>query len=509
MDVLLTFAGFHDPYTKGLVGDEQMAGPIMSLLAARSFDRVVLFGTPAAVRHAGDTKSAIKGKYPACSVENRETSLSDPTDYAAILTQLREHLGEVLCSYPAARFFVSVASGTPQMHACWLQLILNGELPGMILHVRPPQFVSKAAPAVSEVPLSDIPFAPPLAYALEWETAMDMPNRVPGVTPYQRAPVRRRAVDVARGIGLIGSHPAFQRVLEAAECLAENRCPVLLTGETGTGKELIARLIHLLGRESEGPFVPINCAAIPEQLVESYLFGHKKGAFTDAKSDMPGKFDAADGGVLFLDELGELPLATQSKLLRVLQDKKVEPVGASEPHLVNVRVMAATNAELKEAIEAGRFRRDLYFRLNVGELHLPALRERRSDITALTLSVLERVNRTVRQPRGISDEALRRLEAQDWPGNIRELENVIERSVIHCRGDRLEPENLIFSDCFRSESEASLPEPHEGFSLEGYLSEVRKRLLCRALELSNGNQSRAARLLGMTPQAVNKARKSL
>ena len=222
-------------------------------------------------------------------------------------------------------------------------------------------------------------------------------------------------------------------------------------------------------------------------------------------NDQMGKFDQADGGTLFLDELAELPLPTQAKLLRVLQDGIVEPLGAKKPHKVDVRIIAATNQDVNKAIKKGLFREDLYYRLNVGEVRLPPLRERRSDIPRITLHVLDRVNATLKKPKRLSPDALARLQSHAWPGNVRDLENVIERSVRLARRDILDADDLIISEPLASTDPlASLPEPQDGFSLEEYLTSARKQLILRALETARGNQSEAARLLGITPQAVHK-----
>ncbi len=208
---------------------------------------------------------------------------------------------------------------------------------------------------------------------------------------------------------------------------------------------------------------------------------------------------------MFLDELAELQLPTQAKLLRVLQDGVVEPLGAKKPHKVEVRIIAATNQDVHKAIKKGLFREDLYYRLNVGEVRLPPLRERRSDIPKVAVHVLDRVNATLKKPKRLSPEALTRLQSHAWPGNVRDLENVIERSVRLARRDLLDADDLIINEPIASTDPlASLPEPHEGFSLEGYLTSARKQLILRALETARGNQSEAARLLGITPQAVHK-----
>jgi transcriptional regulator with GAF, ATPase, and Fis domain len=306
-------------------------------------------------------------------------------------------------------------------------------------------------------------------------------------------------------LGIVGDHPAMQRSLEMGAMLASSQAPILILGETGTGKELFARYIHRLSGRPRETFVAVNCAAIPEDLVESLLFGHKKGAFTGAINDQVGKFDTADKGTLFLDELGDLPLPAQAKLLRVLQDGLVEPIGQARAHKVDVRIVAATNRDLRKLVRQGKFREDLFYRMNVGEIQLSPLRERRSDIPKLALHILDRLNASLRRPKRLSAEALSRLQSHNWPGNVRDLENVIERSVRLCRHDVLDADDLLISEpvTFADPLDA-LPDPYEGFSLDEFLGSARKQMILRALEAAKGNQSQAARMLGITPQAVHK-----
>jgi transcriptional regulator with PAS, ATPase and Fis domain len=252
-------------------------------------------------------------------------------------------------------------------------------------------------------------------------------------------------------------------------------------------------------------FVALNCAAIPKDLAESVLFGHRKGSFTGATSDQIGKLEQADGGTLFLDELGELSMAAQAKLLRVLEDGLVEPIGVRKPKKVDVRVIAATNQNLSKAIQRNEFREDLYYRLNVGEIKLSPLRDRRSDIPKLALHILDRINTGLKRPKRLSQAALIRLQAQPWPGNVRDLRNVIERSARLTTSDVIDADDLLISEPVVKEDPLNfLPEPTEGFSIEDFLSSARKQLILRAIESAKGNQSEAARLLGVSPQAIHK-----
>lgn len=489
-EVLLTFTGFHDPYAKGLVGQDEQPGPILSLVTATAFDHVILFSTPNTVAVTEATVAALKVTCPQTDVGVRDVPLEDPTDYFGILRGLRRHIREIVERSPGARFSIGVASGTPQMHACWVLLAASGEIPARILNVRPPRFVTKDYPLVCEVDLSAETFPAVRARIGARDGA--------GLEPPELAAAVQQ-------LGIVGDHPTMLAALDAVAALAGSDVPILIHGETGTGKEMIARLVHRLSGRPGDRFVALNCAAIPDELVESILFGHKRGAFTGAVSDQRGKFDVADKGTLFLDELGELPLVSQGKLLRVLQDGLIEPVGAKEPHKVSVRVVAATNKHLGRAIKQGKFREDLYYRLNVGEVALPALRDRRSDIPKIALTILDRINATLRAPKRLAQSALARLQAHDWPGNVRDLQNVIERSARLTRADVLDADDLLITaPVTYADPLEALPEPHHGFSMDDYLSSARKQLFLRAMEIARGNQSEAARLLGVSPQAVQK-----
>ena len=415
--------------------------------------------------------------------------LEDPTDYIGILKGLRKNFEEISNNALDAKYFISVASGTPQMHACWLLLVSSGEIPAHILHTRPPRFVTKDRPIISDVDLTLPEFPIVRSNILNIDTVDDSPD----------------TNKVIAQLGIVGDHPSIAKALKNAATLAQSDAPIIILGETGTGKEVFAKFIHLLSARASEQFVPINCAAIPEALVESLLFGHKKGSFTGATNDQIGKFDQANGGTLFLDELGELPLSMQAKLLRVLQDSLVEPVGDKKPHKVDVRIIAATNQDLGLAIKEELFREDLYYRLHVGEIRIPPLRERRSDIPKTALHVLDRINANLKRHKKLSPGALARLQGHSWPGNVRDLENVVERSVLLSQNNVLEADDLMISEPItKSDPLAMLPEPSEDFSLEGFLTSARKQMLLKALEMSEGNQSKAAKLLGVTPQAVHK-----
>jgi transcriptional regulator with PAS, ATPase and Fis domain len=311
--------------------------------------------------------------------------------------------------------------------------------------------------------------------------------------------------DALQELGIYVGSPALRRPAEQAGIAATSDLPALLLGETGTGKERFAHLIHRLSTRFRNDIVTINCAAIPKDIAESYLFGHTKGAFTGASADKKGVFESADCSTLFLDEIAELTLEVQAKLLRVIEDGAVLPLGSTTPRKIDVRIVAATNRDLKQEVSAGRFREDLYFRLEVLQIILPALRDRRIEVPQLAVALLRQINQRRHKPCQLSKEALSRLERYNWPGNVRQLSNVLERSVLYARSEILAPEDLlIIDDLPGKDIFAALPEPFPGFSIEDYLSRARGQFFLRALAACKGNQAEAAKLLGVTRQAVSK-----
>lgn len=299
---------------------------------------------------------------------------------------------------------------------------------------------------------------------------------------------------------IIGNSPAMNLVFERMNRIVKTDSTVLVTGESGTGKELVARALHYNGTRRDRPFVAVNCSAIPETLLESELFGHVRGAFTGAIKDKQGKFEAANHGTIFLDEIGTLPLHLQAKLLRVLQEQEVERVGATKPIKLHVRVISATNSDLEGMVKRGEFREDLFYRLNVIPLHLPPLRERQQDIAFLTAYFLEKQCRLMgRQLCSISKQALEVLERYSWPGNVRELENLIERMVA------LTDAAVLTADDIPSKIAAEKPagEPHyatlppDGVDLVATVARIEQELIAQAMESAGGVKARAAALLGI------------
>jgi transcriptional regulator with GAF, ATPase, and Fis domain len=299
---------------------------------------------------------------------------------------------------------------------------------------------------------------------------------------------------------IIGSSPALQRVLALVEKVAPTDTPLLITGETGTGKELFARAVHDLSPRRAGPLISVNCPAIPAELAESELFGHERGAFTGALNARPGKFELADGGTIFLDEVADLPMAVQVKLLRVLQEHETQRLGGRTVRKLNLRVVAATNRDLHAEMCAHRFREDLYFRLAGFVLDVPPLRERFDDIAVLASYFLDRAAATYQRAiKGFTPEAMEALRRYNWPGNIRELQSLVERAVLLCTSDVIRPEHL--SDLAVAGTQAG--------TFGGTIREEKRRRIEQALTQTGGNQAAAARLLGISPSNLARLMKSL
>ena len=311
---------------------------------------------------------------------------------------------------------------------------------------------------------------------------------------------QRLDVLLQQGIA-IGASPAFRRMMTLVDQVADSSATVLIQGESGTGKELVARTIHARSARTKGPFVAVNCAALPETLLESELFGYEKGAFTGAAGRKEGRFELADGGTLFLDEVADLSAVTQPKILRVLQEGEFERLGGTRTMRVDVRIVAATNQDLVQMVREKRFREDLYYRLNVITLNVPQLRERREDVRVLAQHFLRvYAAKNNRRLDGFTDEAIRRLEAYAWPGNVRELENVIERGVVLARGAQMDvadlPEEIAGA--------TPLPEGVLSVRIGTPLAEVEQRLLEETLRVTRGNKTLTARLLGIDPRTVSR-----
>ena len=473
MRILLAIPGEEDPYLPPSAST-RIKGPLLSLLQQRAFDRVLCFLT----RARSDIEPELRAACLASGASVQIIAVDSDVEQA------------IQSNWPrAAEVYVTGPSRQDPMLRSFFQ-------PFVFLRVFVP------ADLLDDVLIEDVPFHGGATNRVreprgDYAVSFDQPG-------LRVLPCAARSPEIVmRDVGLIGEHPAFRLEVEKAAAVAVHIVPILIQGETGTGKGVVARFIHELSDRAQGPLVAVNCGALPENLAESLLFGHVKGAFTGAHADQAGKFVLADNGTLFLDEVGELPLALQPKLLRVLEDGIVEPLGASRGRKVNVRVITATHRDLKKAILDKTFREDLYYRLSFTTIHLPPLRERRSDIPLLAAHIVNRVNRRLQKPKSLAADALQRLECQYWRGNVRDLENSIGRSMLFARTDQITAGDLQLEEN-PIQSPIETPEPYEGFSLETHLAQVRVELVEKSLKKTGGNQSAAARLLGLTPQAISK-----
>ncbi|WP_447651909.1 sigma-54-dependent transcriptional regulator [Pseudomonas abietaniphila] len=308
---------------------------------------------------------------------------------------------------------------------------------------------------------------------------------------------------------LLGNSPPMQALRKQIGKLARSQAPIYISGESGSGKELVARLIHEQGPRIDKPFVPVNCGAIPAELMESEFFGHRKGSFTGAHEDKPGLFQAANGGTLFLDEVADLPLAMQVKLLRAIQEKSVRAVGGQQEQVVDVRVLCATHKDLSVEVAAQRFRQDLYYRLNVIELRVPPLRERREDIEEIANSVLRRLAEGADEPPArLAIQALTALKGYRFPGNVRELENMLERAYTLCENDQINADDLRLAEP-ASVNNQDGPSLADIDNLEDYLESVERKLILQALEETRWNRTAAAQRLNLTFRSMRYRLKKL
>ena len=321
--------------------------------------------------------------------------------------------------------------------------------------------------------------------------------------------------------GMIGSAPVIQTLRQQISRLARSQAPVHIHGESGSGKEVVARLIHNNGPRATGAFVAVNCGAIPPELMESELFGHVKGSFTGASQDKVGLFQAASGGTLFLDEVADLPLTMQVKLLRAIQEKTIRPVGASEEQHTDIRLLSATHKDLANEVETGKFRQDLYYRINVIDVRVPSLRERLEDVPALTKNILTRIGTAHGTAEArLENSAVNALNNYTFPGNVRELENILERALALSEGDSITADDLQFSSATtrdpvssqdeNSERSDKAHESHNAYGdLEGYLEDIEREMISRALEQCRWNKTETAKMLGISFRSLRYRQKKL
>jgi len=516
MDILFTFAGNRDPYNPEIVKGVFTDGPVLTLLAERSFHAVHIFTNSSSLLNAQRLQQEISKRTRDVRTRIHNIDIPDPTDYEMLFLHMSARCREILDEYGDRRpdCFIATASGTPQMQTVWFLMAQSGIVPATLLKITPSRFLRPQQKVVSEIRLSlpDFPKITPSS-----PEAMDI-----AATYLRNEKLEAEHFEIIKefsGLQMIGRSLAFMRILDTIKSVAPYDTAVLIQGETGTGKELVARSIHYNSARKNEPLITVNCAAIPETLVESELFGHEKGAFTGATQQKKGKFELADGGTIFLDEIGDMPMQAQAKILRVLQEKEITRVGGVKAIHTDVRLIAATNRSLPDLIKEGKFREDLYYRLNVVDILVPPLRERVEDIPLLVEYFLNRHNQRYHQQKQFSPEAMQRIFAYSWPGNIREIENAVERAFVLSKG------NIIKSDHLPPEITASLslhPEssgnadqttaptiaiPLEGFDLDTHLHNLEKAYYEEAIKKKDGNREAAARLLNIKPHTFRKRAK--
>jgi transcriptional regulator with GAF, ATPase, and Fis domain len=482
MQILLGWIGNTDlqaPEQESAVG----LGPIAQACASRQFDRVVLLTDYDEAKISAYQKWLKKRL--SCPLQVHFCSLSSPTNFGDIYEASRAVLERVISAGSSPELVFHLSPGTPAMAAVWI-ILAKTRYPAELIESSQKFGVKTAS----------VPFDLAADFIPDLLRSSDKKLTDASTSPTPEAP---------EFLDIIQRSRVMQRAVSKAVHVAPRSVSVLLEGESGTGKELFAKAIHNASTRRNRPFVPVNCGAIPADLVESELFGSEKGAFTGATVSRPGVFENADGGTLFLDELGELPLAAQVKLLRALQEGEVQRLGGKKAKKLNVRVVAATNRDLLEQVSAGRFRADLFYRLAVAVIKLPPLRDREGDIGLLIDRLLEQVNKESSSEPGyknkiVSPGARKLLMRHRWPGNVRELLNTLRRAAIWSPGLEIQSDDIREALLPESSAEATtiLDRPlGPGFSIQNVLEEVAKHYLGRAIAESRGNKSEAAKLLGL------------
>ncbi len=487
---LFTFVGNRDPYVEN--SDEY--GPILSLLDKREFQRVYLFCTGSEyIERARSVEEIKKEADPDVVFKYITLDLASPVDYQEIYSKLRASVDRIIESVRHEKPEISILldPGTPQMQTVWFLLVRGGYLNAKLLQGVPPRFAGGAY-MVREIVLNE---------NIMPEIRVSFEEKGDEVRSWFVSETERK---------IVGESQVFKDVLEKANNFAKYDISILLQGETGSGKGLLARLIHEKSRRASNPFVIVDCAAVSENLIESELFGHKKGAFTGADSERLGKFRAAAGGTIFLDEIGELPLSLQPKLLRVLEEKKFHPLGSDKEVAVDVRIIAATNRDLEKLVEEEKFRRDLFERLNQVTLAIPPLRDRKEDIPLLIEAFVDEWNKKYGESKGLAEETINYLVEYPWPGNVRELYNVVTALCASGQSSKIGPELLpqrILSYFQEPKGISSLKVeiPDDGVNLKALLYQIEKDFYEAALKKADGNKEKAAKLLGLNPPAFRKA----
>lgn len=499
--VLITFVGAHDPFNP-----DGSDGPILSYLSTKSFDLIYLFYTNAEfLRRGRELEVIVHQKYSKTEFRYIEMHIETPIDYEEIFVAMtggiRRIEKENRINKP--QYYILTDSGTPQMQTCWILIVLSGIFSAKLVQGIPPKFAGGIYKVRTiKLSMKDFPIIlKPPSYDF---SIYDEINHEESLNE------THTIISENYWTSLIGYDREFVKAKKDALRISKYDINVLLYGESGSGKELFARLIHGNSIRREKAFVPVNCSAISPQIAESELFGHKKGAFTGAVADREGLFAIANGGTIFLDEVGDLPIDLQPKFLRVLESGTFVPVGESKEIHTDIRVIAATHQNLNKLVEEKKFRLDLLMRLREYNLSIPSLRDRRNDIPILAKHLIERWNKKYDEKKVLNSEVMSYLVAYPWPGNVRELKNtVISMCASSSPGDEITTHHLppSIKEYFRKPLNLinQVEIPLGGINLKELLQKIEKEYYREALEVSSGNKAKAARLLGIQPAAFRKA----
>jgi transcriptional regulator with GAF, ATPase, and Fis domain len=481
---LLTFIGDNDCKLP------QQTGAILNLLARKSFDRVsILYSAERYISGIAAIQQYAKARWENVLIRPVEALVENPTDYNTVYPAMFAAASAILKEFPQDEFTVSVTSGTPTMHSSWIFLVKGGVIPASMVQIARDGTITDI-----HLELDDFPEIRRIDTIKAQNTWLHRENRQLRKTLLSGSE-KVQNVSTLENDRILGQSPAILEMKKQLARIAPTDIAVFISGESGTGKELAAQTIHQNSPRRNKAFVAINCGAIPEALFESEFFGHVKGSFTGAVSDRKGKLREADGGSLFLDEVAELPLTMQVKLLRILQEGEFSAVGDEKVQSVNLRIISATNSKLREAVAEGRFRRDLFYRLVQFELNLPPLRERGDDCLLIARQLLQSLNEKHHKSITFHKETEKKIVNAVWEGNIRQLISAVQVAW-QLAEDTIQPEDLIIAEGFQTQLQ--FPFPEEGISLEKHIKPAYFRL---AMEKAQGNAEKAAALLGMNGPA--------
>ncbi len=468
MKILLSFIGNNDCYI------DEKSGAILSILEEIKFDKLYIFyNNEKYLKPASDILRFCRKHYPQMDVKYQEAVSENPIDYNTVYPAMYASVKNVQDENKNndAEYTISITSGTPTMHACWIFLQQGGVIDAELIQVSREKGIS------------------PINFNLDdFPKIQDVDEIKTTLTKLSRENKNLKENLKLEFDNIIGNCDAIKNIKEKINWLSEYDIPVFIYGESGTGKELIAEALHFNSTRKEQSFVKVNCGAISPELFESEFFGHKKGSFTGAIHDKEGNFKEADKGTIFLDEVGDLPLPMQVKLFRVLEEGTIQPVGGKEEK-VDVRVITATNKDLKNLIKEGQFREELYYRIVKQEIELPPLRHRKNDVLLLTEYYVKKLNSRHNKKKEITKEALEKLKDYHFPGNIRELFSVLENAFIY-PGDKIDTAKIDFRNMSRNEMKVFIPE--QGLDFD---NKIPRAYYIEALKINNGNAAAAARLL--------------